>query len=166
MYLYYKQGTIPYMPELNDGMKIVKHRPRPVVANMKSMQLGKKHYWYYFVMTFLFRGFARVFEEYDLIENNIILSKAVLISKVPIYKFLPLKGVHLCYCETIPEVRGRGLYPLLLSFIQNVHKQKNLYMIVDESNLSSIKGIEKAGFIRYAVGEKKSNGCFIITRCL
>lgn len=163
MYYLYKQGVIPEMPLLDKRMRIVKRRPNPFVANMNSMELGRKRYWYFGFMTFLFRGFARVFEEYDVVMDNRILSKAVLISKVPLYRFLPSKGIHVCYCETIPEARGKGLYPLLLTYVQNVHLQHDLYMIVEESNHASIKGIEKAGFVRYALGERLSNGYFIET---
>ena len=161
MYLLYKQSSIPIKPFLIEDMKVIKRRPKPFVANMSSMQIGKKHYYYYNVMTFLFRGFFREFKEYDIIINNKIVSKAVLISKVPLYGFLPKKGVHLCYCETIPEARGKGLYPLLLKYIQSERQQNDLYMIVDEDNLPSIKGIEKAGFVKYAQVKKLPNGCFV-----
>lgn len=166
MYCLYKQGRIPEMPLLEDGVKIIKQRPNPFVANMDLMELGRKKYWYFWLMTFVFGGSARVFEEYDVVLDNTILSKAVLVSKVPIYRFLPSDGIHVCYCETIPEARGRGLYPLLLSYIQNVHARRNLYMIVEESNRSSIRGIEKAGFVRYAYGKKLPNGCFVETERL
>ena len=76
-------------------------------------------------------------------------------------KFLPLKGVHLCYCETIEKERGHGYYPLLLKYIQSDVK-KSLYMVVKESNTASIKGIEKAGFVKYASGRKLTNGHFVI----
>lgn len=161
MYFFYKQGKVPNMPTLTEGYTIIKKRPKPYVEGMHSLQIGWKRYVYFIIMTFLCGGFSRVFEEYDIVKNGIILSKAVLISKVPIYKFLPSNGVHLCYCETISEARGKGLYPLLLSYIQNVYKKYDLYMIVDESNLPSIKGIEKAGFVRYAKGEKMANGVFV-----
>ena len=113
------------------------------------------------VMTFLFRGFSRVFVEYDYIVNQTIVSKAVLISKVPLYKFLPSKGVHLCYCETIPEARGKGYYPQLLSYIQNDFRSDDLYMVVNEKNYASIRGIEKAGFERCGNIELLRNGVFI-----
>ena len=112
--------------------------PHHFVHNMSSMQMGKKRFLYFQFMTILYRGFRRVFKEYDILIDNKIVCKAVLISKVPIYEFLPKKGIHVCYCETIPEARGKGYYPLLLSYIQNDMLEKNLYMIVDENNYSSV----------------------------
>lgn len=161
MYYFYKQNKIPPCPSFEKGIEIRKQTPNPVVQDMHAMQMGKKKFYYFMVMTFLCRGFRRVFKEYDVVINNKIVSKAVLISKVPIYKFLPRKGIHVCYCETIPEERGKGYYPLLLSYIQNDMPEKNLYMIVEETNTASIKGIEKSGFKRYANGQKLSNGQFV-----
>ena len=125
------------------------------------MQMGRMKYFYYQLMTFIYRGFKRVFKEYDVVIDNTIVSKAVLISKVPVYKFLPKNGIHICYCETVPEARGKGYYPLLLKYIQNDMLNQDFYMIVDEDNISSIKGIEKAGFIRYANGQKTLDGRFV-----
>lgn len=161
MYFLYRQDVLPSMPMLAENAIIKKQIPNPFVKNMHSMQMGRKRFWYFMFMSFLFRGFSRVFVEYDYIVNKTIVSKAVLISKVPLYKFLPSKGIHLCYCETIPEARGKGYYPQLLSFIQNDFRSDDLYMVVDEKNISSIRGIEKAGFKRCGKVLKLDNGTFV-----
>ena len=161
MYYLYKQGAIPAKPTLEGSIIIKKQLPNPYVKNMQSMQMGVRRFWYFMVMSFLFRGFSRVFVEYDYIVNQVIVSKAVLISKVPLYKFLPAKGVHLCYCETIQEARGKGYYPQLLSYIQNDFRSDELYMVVDETNNASIRGVEKAGFERSGRVEKLKNGVFV-----
>lgn len=163
MYFFYRQGIIPPLPSFEEGIKIIKCTPHSIVSGMHSMQIGKKKWFYFQLMSFLFRGFQRVFKEYDIIINNRIVSKAVLISKVPIYGFLPHKGIHLCFCETIPEARGKGLYPLLLSYIQNDYPLCEFYMIVKEDNTPSIRGIEKAGFVKYAEGVKNEAGRFVVT---
>lgn len=166
MFLYYKQGKIPSLPIIEKGIIIKKNNPHPIVPNMGTMQMGRKRLLYFKIMTFLCRGFHRVLKEYDLIIDNKIVSKAVLISKVPIYKFLPNNGIHLCYCETLQAFRGKGYYPLLLKYIQNDNIDEDLYMVVDENNVSSIKGIEKAGFIKYAQGRKINNRYFVIDEYL
>lgn len=53
-------------------------------------------------------------------------------------------------CFTDPEHRGRGIYPnVLRSICKNTgNKDTVFYMIVDETNTASIRGIEKAGFVR------------------
>jgi len=166
MYYLYKQNIIPPRPTLSPEMIIEKRIPNSFVKDMHYMQMGKKRFWYFQLMTFLYQGFSRVFKEYDIIINNSIVSKAVLISKVPLYQFLPANGVHLCYCETIKEAQGKGYYPLLLSYIQNDNPDMDLYMIVDETNYASIRGIEKAGFVYCSKIQKLSNGHFVYNNCL
>ena len=164
MYFFYKQGNAPVSVTVPEGINISKCKPRPLVANMHSMQIGRRKVIYYEIMTFLFRGFARTFIEYDVIKNNVVVSKAVLISKVPEYKFLPRKGVHLCYCETILEERGHGYYPLLLNYIQNDLSSVELYMIVDCQNIASNRGVEKAGFVKYGIGVKNQKKAFVVEK--
>lgn len=167
-YYFYRQGKCNASTErinLPKGLSIKKQIPNPFVSGMSQMQIGYKMWLSHFILSFLNRGFHRTFVEYNLYDNNQIVSKAVLISKVPIYDFLPHDGIHLAYCETIPSARGRGYYPLLLDYIQNAHPNNNLYMIVKKDNIPSIKGIEKAGFVRYAEGGRV-NGTFKITSYL
>ena len=45
-------------------------------------------------------GVNRVFTEYQIIVNGQVASKAVIMSKVPIYKFMPRNGLHLGFCFT------------------------------------------------------------------
>ena len=53
-------------------------------------------------------------------------------------------------CYTYLTFRGKGIYPKVLSKICAIRAcgEGSFYMIVDESNIPSIKGIEKAGFIQ------------------
>ena len=71
------------------------------------------------------------------------------------FKF-PFMGPHdyeIGPCFTDKRFRGRGIYPSVLRhIIQNKSMSGEWYwMNVDENNISSIRGIEKAGFER--VGE-------------
>ena len=53
------------------------------------------------------------------------------------------------YSLTLPQFRGRGIYPAILVRIQSYlkeHGYKRVYICVKDDNLASIKGIEKAGF--------------------
>jgi hypothetical protein len=52
-------------------------------------------------------------------------------------------------CYTVPEYRGRGLYPKsLIGMMQKLREAgaKKAWIGVDPDNLASIRGIEKAGF--------------------
>jgi RimJ/RimL family protein N-acetyltransferase len=53
------------------------------------------------------------------------------------------------YSLTLPEFRGRGIYPATLIAVQKYLKEngyKRLYICTREDNLPSVRGIEKAGF--------------------
>ena len=165
-YFYYKLNGNQKPCELPDGLKVVKTNPRPYILGMNGMQLGRRDFIYHFFYTALYRGFRRTFTEYDLVKNDVIVSKAVLVSKDPVYMFLPAKGVHLGYCATIPQERGKGFYPLLLKYIIQDNPQMDLHMIVATDNDASIKGIEKSGFVRYAIGDRNSKGQFYINKYL
>ncbi len=55
---------------------------------------------------------------------------------------------YIHYCETAPEARGKNIYPDVLSRIINDFKDKykNIYISTNIKNLTSRRGIEKAGF--------------------
>lgn len=53
------------------------------------------------------------------------------------------------YSLTLPQFRGKGIYPATLVKIQRhlkEHGYKRVFICVKEDNIPSIKGIEKAGF--------------------
>lgn len=74
---------------------------------------------------------------------------------------MPNNGLHLGLAYTIPEERGKGYYPLMLKYIQADLQNEDIYMIVNENNYSSIRGIEKAGFVQYSKGVKNRFGVFV-----
>lgn len=168
MYYYYKKEAFENRKINNEfsTMYVKKRHPKAKANGFSSMNIGWKRLIYFHLFSFLIRGFSRKFIEYDLFKNNVIIAKACLISKVPIYSFLPHKGLHLCYCEVIPSERGKGYYTSLLEYISNDKQEEDLYMLVEQDNLPSIKGIEKAGFIRYAYGIKTKKNRFIVSSFL
>ena len=164
MYYYYKQDkTHSNEFDKNKDISFISKHPALTFDRTEEMGIGPLMYIYLEILTIFKRGFSRVYEEWHLMKDGHSCSKAVLISKVPIYKFMPNNGIHICFCRTNPEERGNGYYPILLKYILNKYPHKDFYMIVESSNISSIKGIEKAGFVRYAEGEKEGR-LFKITR--
>lgn len=154
MYLYYKKINGGGYPQLPDNVEIVRYAP--------SFKKGRFIRFVY-LTSWIYRLKHRVLYEYDVVKDNKVVSRSLVMSKIPIYRFMPRKGIHLGLCFTIPEERGKGYYPLMLKYIQADLKDDDVYMIVDERNVSSIKGIEKAGFVKFAKGEKNKLGIFIIT---
>ena len=92
-------------------------------------------------------GKARIFyvkNENDLVHTSYVVPRCF---KFP---FLNKNDYEIGPCFTYPEYRGKGVYTnVLRSICQSVGNQDTVfYMIVDESNIASIKGIEKAEFTR------------------
>ncbi len=61
------------------------------------------------------------------------------------------KECEIMFCLTLPEFRGLGLYPGALRAIQQYLKRKGYercFICVNDDNVASIRGIEKAGFRR------------------
>lgn len=57
---------------------------------------------------------------------------------------------EIMFCLTLPEFRGLGLYPNALREIQSDLKRRGYlrcFICVEEGNLASTRGIEKAGFV-------------------
>lgn len=52
-------------------------------------------------------------------------------------------------CRTLPEYRGQGIYPTVLKTIIAENKETTFHIMAAENNISSIRGIEKAGFKKY-----------------
>ena len=83
-------------------------------------------------------------------ENGELVHTSYVIPKCYKFPFLAGDDYEIGPCITYPEYRGNGYYPTMLHYISgSVGSEKTMfYMIVDENNIPSIKGIEKAGFER------------------
>lgn len=98
--------------------------------------------------------------QYDGVKDFFIASNAEGIQHISwIYyqnnpnRFIRLRSVdaEIKYCLTFPPFRGQGIYPKVLKAITQHLKEKGfrrVFICVHEDNLSSISGIEKAGFKR------------------
>ncbi len=95
--------------------------------------------------------------EYQIIdkEGGKVLSKAQVSPRVLTLPFIPKGGYHIGPCATLPSERGKGYYPLLLQRILEENPRKDFYMVIDETNTASIKGVKKVGFELFAKGIKK-----------
>lgn len=116
--------------------------------------------------TFLWRCLTLgkgTYVEYQLCVGETAVCTAEVISKLPFFPFMGKEDIFIGPCRTLPEHRGKGYYPFLLNHIVNGNPSKNGIMIVEENNHSSIRGVEKAGFRRYARGKKTFLKRYIIT---
>ena len=92
-------------------------------------------------------GKARI---YYLRQNDKLVHTSYVIPKCYKFSYLGKEDYQIGPCYTYLEYRGKGYYPLMLRHIcKSEGSEKTVfYMTVDENNIASIKGIEKAGLIR------------------
>ena len=88
-------------------------------------------------------------------EKGELMHTSFTVSKCIKFPFLTKNDCHIGPCETYTKFRGQGIYPKVLRYIISDYNAEKYYMIVHESNASSIRGIEKAGFEK--VGCVKKN---------
>jgi hypothetical protein len=86
--------------------------------------------------------------KYSITVDSICIHKSFLFKKLNILKLIHRKGPTIGDCVTIPDYKGKSIYPFVINHIAGeVLKEENeVFIIVNSDNASSIRGIEKAGF--------------------
>lgn len=102
---------------------------------------------------FINRGGEQLLE-YKLFRDEKLVSSAVVAPKVWNLAFMNRDELQIGPCRTEPDERGKGYYPTLLNYIMAQNPNKTHVMMVAENNAPSIRGVEKAGFVKYAEGHK------------
>jgi len=155
VYLFFKNGAPKRELKVDASCLCVKTRVPRLTKSLHSFL------WRTYT---LFGGF---YTEYFLYKDNKLLSRAEVVSKIPVLPFMSADGVHIGPCVTEADERGKEYYPYLLNIIQMQYKNKVCYMIVEEHNSASIRGVQKAGFRCYARGRKTKTRRYIIenTEC-
>ncbi len=145
------EGSASLLKEVDNGLvvRIIK----PSIFNNK-----RKFLWKTFS---LFSGF---YKEYNLYRGDKFVARAEVVSWLPIFVFMPKKGVHIGPCQTVEDERGKGYYPYLISRIIQDMPNYDFYMMARAANISSIRGIEKIGFVQIANGRKTKLGRYIIVK--
>ena len=96
---------------------------------------------------------------YYLIRKGKIVHTALVVPPCRKFPFLGSGDIQIGPCVTEPSYRGKGAYPYVLSKILEEESSVGFaYMMVRESNTPSVKGIEKAGFLK--AGKVKKTGFF------
>ena len=87
-----------------------------------------------------------------------IAHRSYLVSRNFKFPFLKKREKELGPCFTNKDHRGKGIYPAV---IEKASEDKIVYMLVREDNLSSIRGIEKAGAVQVGYVKKNRFGQWI-----
>jgi RimJ/RimL family protein N-acetyltransferase len=93
-------------------------------------------------------------KKYFITHNGISVHTSFLYSKVYLLKLIKKSGPTIGDCYTHPDYRGKSIFPFVINYIAKEifleNKRTEVFIVVNKDNLNSIKGIEKAGFRKYA----------------
>lgn len=93
-------------------------------------------------------------KKYFIVEDGVYVHSSTLFNKLNILKLIQKKGPAIGDCYTNPDYRGNSIYPFVINYISNEmlieNKIKELFIIVNSDNRSSLQGVEKAGFKKFA----------------
>lgn len=90
---------------------------------------------------------------YIIKDKDKIIHRSYIYDAVFLLKVIQKKGPVIGDCITNKEYRGQSIYPYVINRITNEaikSGEKEIFIIVNQDNISSIKGIEKASFIKFA----------------
>lgn len=82
-----------------------------------------------------------------------LIHESFVYKRVYLLKSIGKIGPVIGDCFTSKAYRGQSIYPFVINSIARNLLSKNnqeVFVVVNQSNASSIKGIEKAGFCKYA----------------
>jgi hypothetical protein len=100
---------------------------------------------------------------------RLVDSKGIIAHESTLYMFTPL-AINLGYyckvignCKTHKEHKGKGLYGAVVTYIVVNYCLQNPILFVEDSNIASIKGLQKIGFDaigRFEIKKKYFSGLF------
>lgn len=142
-YLYHASACVDCGQQPEGALKVV------TVCWKNRDYLNRLDYMRYF-MTF---GRYKKIIVFD--NDGTIMHISRIMGKCLKFPFLAKTSVEIGPCVTYPNFRGRGIYPAVLRHIRASGWYKDYYMFISEDNTSSIRGVEKAGFVKIGAVEKR-----------
>lgn len=87
--------------------------------------------------------------EYRILDGDVLVHRSKIFHGSRLLRNFHINGslITIGDCFTDDRYRGLGIYPMVLRRIANQYSDKvQVFILVAPSNVSSIRGIEKAGF--------------------
>lgn len=104
---------------------------------------------------------------YTINEGDTLVHKSYVFEKVHLLRLFNKKGPVIGDCYTNKSYRGQAIYPNVINRIANEilnNQAKEIFMVVNQDNKSSIRGIEKAGFTKFADVKSSRWLCFYFSK--
>ena len=131
-----------FRPSLTNGMFLCGEKP--------SLKTGLVRFYFWL----LSRGRVNIF--YVQTDKGEILHMSYVLPRCFKFPFMKKRDYEIGPCYTVEHARGQGLYPKTLSHIvgSKQYGERCFWMLVKESNVASIRGVEKSGFVFVGYVEK------------
>ena len=151
-YILYKQQGSFSNEKLDSELdiRVLKITPFHFFADVEKFQMKT------FILRLYF-GFITAFKTklFYVVDNNKLVHYSYLVPRCFKFKFLNDNDYEIGPCFTLNEFRGKGIYPTVLKkIIASVDVKSSLYMMVASQNIRSIRGIEKAEFVKCGIVKK------------
>lgn len=149
--LYKQQGSFSNENLHNElDIRVLRITPFRFFASVEKFQMKT------FILRLYF-GLITAFKTklFYVVDDNKLIHYSYLIPRCFKFKFLNDNDYEIGPCFTFNEFRGKGIYPTVLKkIIASVDAKSSLYMMVSSQNVSSIRGIEKAKFVKCGMVKK------------
>ena len=89
---------------------------------------------------------------YTITDIKTLVHQSFLYDSIFLLKTINKKGPVIGDCFTNKKYRGQSIYPYMINTITNEALSegiKEVFIVVNQDNISSIKGIEKAKFVKF-----------------
>lgn len=149
--LYRQKGSFSNENQKSEfDIRVLRFTPFHLFADVENFEIKSFILRFYFGLITAFK--AKIF--YVVVDNKLV-HYSYLIPRCFKFKFLNDKDYEIGPCFTLKEFRGKGIYPAVLKKITTaINENSTFYMIVSSQNISSIKGIEKAKFVKCGIVKK------------
>jgi len=92
-------------------------------------------------------------KQFFIEDKGQVIHKSFLFKKLFLLKTINEIGPAIGDCSTLEAYKGKSIYPYVINFIAKQelqhNPQKEVFIVVNSNNESSIRGIEKAGFKKH-----------------
>jgi len=87
---------------------------------------------------------------YSVFDGNHEVHHSYTTNRLYKFPFMKVNDLQIGNCYTNPFYRGKGIYPYIIKYIVEEHLKNypvnDVYMLIEEENISSQSGVKKVGF--------------------
>ncbi len=151
-FFFYKISSFEKCTNIKPTIPVKIEKFKPSIFRLKLHSDRLLIYLFWFIITM---GKYQIYYIKD--NNGTIIHYSHILPKFFKFPFMRKEDIEIGPCWTHQNFRGKNIYPFILTLIlKNLSfLDRTFYIMTDENNIPSQKGILKAGFKLFAEGSKK-----------